>query len=192
MSSANFNGADLGIREQWLPLFDRYGVDLVVAGHEHHYERSHAVRGAAHTNMSPSGEDLLTPVPRSVGDTVVDMSLGTVHMILGGGGHSSATPVSSFDDQAHGVVIYDVAPPGPNGSRAALKVVQEPSHWSAHRDLVNEYGFGVFDVDPGVPGGTTTIRFTYHGTTLGSPNYSPADTVTLVRPRRPLPAAVDR
>ena len=40
-----FNGADLGIREEWVPLFDRYGVDLVVCGHEHHYERSHPIRG---------------------------------------------------------------------------------------------------------------------------------------------------
>jgi 3',5'-cyclic AMP phosphodiesterase CpdA len=32
-----FNGTDLGIREEWVPLFDRYGVDLVVCGHEHHY-----------------------------------------------------------------------------------------------------------------------------------------------------------
>src|SRR5260370_26901577 len=24
-----FNGADLGIREEWVPLFDKYGVDLV-------------------------------------------------------------------------------------------------------------------------------------------------------------------
>ena len=45
MSSAHFNGADLGIRQQFLPLFDRYGVDLVVAGHEHHFERTFPVRG---------------------------------------------------------------------------------------------------------------------------------------------------
>ena len=78
MSSANFNGADLGIREQWLPLFDRYGVDLVVAGHEHHYERTHAVRGAEHGNTSPSGKDLLTPVPHASGDTrTFDTSRGT-------------------------------------------------------------------------------------------------------------------
>jgi hypothetical protein len=32
-----FNGADLGIRQEWVPLFDKYGVDLVVCGHEHHY-----------------------------------------------------------------------------------------------------------------------------------------------------------
>jgi hypothetical protein len=36
-----FNGADLGICQEWVPLFDKYGVDLVVCGHEHHYERSH-------------------------------------------------------------------------------------------------------------------------------------------------------
>src|SRR5215470_2521041 len=45
MSSAHFNGADLGIRESWLPLFDQYGVDLVVAGHEHYFERTFPVRG---------------------------------------------------------------------------------------------------------------------------------------------------
>jgi hypothetical protein len=32
MSSAHFNGADVGIRAEWLPLFERYGVDLVLAG----------------------------------------------------------------------------------------------------------------------------------------------------------------
>ena len=43
------NGADLGIREEWLPLFDQYNVDLVLCGHEHHYERSHpAARSAKH------------------------------------------------------------------------------------------------------------------------------------------------
>jgi hypothetical protein len=184
MSSANFNGADLGIREEWLPLFDEYGVDLVVAGHEHHFERTHAVRGADHANLAPSGKDLLTPLPMTSGDTTTfDTTLGTVHMILGGGGHSAATPPASFDDDSHGVVIYDVGAPV-NGVRPALKVLQEPSHWSAHRDLVNEYGFGVFDVEPHAPGGTTTITFTYYGTTLGSSDYTALDTITLVRPRR--------
>ena len=50
------NGADLGIRQEWLPLFDRYQVDLVVCGHEHHYERSHPVRGVLDT-------DTRTPIP---------------------------------------------------------------------------------------------------------------------------------
>lgn len=57
MSSAHFNGADLGIRRQFLPLFDRYDVDLVLAGHEHHFERTFPVRGTL------PGAALLTPAP---------------------------------------------------------------------------------------------------------------------------------
>jgi hypothetical protein len=44
-SSITGNGSDLGIREQWLPLFDKYQVDLVLNGHDHDYERSFPVRG---------------------------------------------------------------------------------------------------------------------------------------------------
>ena len=45
-SSVTGNGSDLGIRQEWLPLFDRYQVDLVLNGHDHGYERSFPVRGA--------------------------------------------------------------------------------------------------------------------------------------------------
>jgi len=48
LSSSNGNGSDKGIRESWLPLFDRYGVDLVLCGHDHDYERSWPVRGCNH------------------------------------------------------------------------------------------------------------------------------------------------
>ena len=54
-----FNGADLGIRQEWVPLFDKYGVDLVVCGHEHHYERSHPIRGQEierHPDAGPRGD----------------------------------------------------------------------------------------------------------------------------------------
>src|SRR6516162_7030118 len=88
MSSAHFNGADLGIRENWLSLFDKYGVDLVVAGHEHHFERSFPVRGVL------SGSTVLTPAPQGTDPYLMDTSAGTVHMIIGGGGHSTPTPVS--------------------------------------------------------------------------------------------------
>ena len=47
-SSKNGNGSDKGLRESWLPLFDKYGVDLVLCGHDHDYERSWPVRGCNH------------------------------------------------------------------------------------------------------------------------------------------------
>ena len=70
-----FNGADLGIREEWVPLFDRHGVDLVVCGHEHHYERSHPIRrarGQRHADADPDGDrhrrDRHAPRHRAHGD----------------------------------------------------------------------------------------------------------------------------
>ena len=85
-----FNGADLGIREEWLPLFDAYGVDLVVCGHEHHYERSHPIRGRQ-TNETQ------TPIPVATAVDVIDTTKGTVHMIIGGGGTSAPSNTLFFD-----------------------------------------------------------------------------------------------
>jgi len=58
-SSRSGNGSDKGIREAWLPLFDRYGVDLVLCGHDHDYERTWPVRGCNHH----VGRDALTGAP---------------------------------------------------------------------------------------------------------------------------------
>ena len=85
-----FNGADLGIREEWVPLFDRYGVDLVVCGHEHHYERSHPIRGQ-------EANATLTPVPAATATDVIDTTKGTVHMVIGGGGTSVPSNQLFFD-----------------------------------------------------------------------------------------------
>ena len=69
--------------QEWVPLFDKYGVDLVVCGHEHHYERSHPIRGQQPNHT-------LTPIPTATATDVVDTSKGTVHMVIGGGGTSAA------------------------------------------------------------------------------------------------------
>jgi hypothetical protein len=58
-SSSKGNGSDLGVRQEWLPLFDKYEVDLVVNGHDHDHERSCPVcwhgqrrsRGLASSNL---------------------------------------------------------------------------------------------------------------------------------------------
>jgi len=47
------------------PLFDQYGVDLVVAGHKHDYERELPVRGT-------TGTSLLTPKPVPMSGSTID------------------------------------------------------------------------------------------------------------------------
>jgi hypothetical protein len=38
----------------------------------------------------------------------------------------------------------------------------EEAIWSARRDTVTGYGIAVFDLDPGKPGGKTSITIRYH------------------------------
>jgi hypothetical protein len=175
VSSSNANGSDLGIRQNWGPLFDKYEVDLVLCGHEHDYERSLAVRGTV------PGSETLTPNPVSSATDNIDTSKGTVHMVLGGGGTGSPTNSSFFTDGT-GKVITAVGPVT-NGKRPPV-YVQEQAVWSAFRDLTHPYGFASFDVDPGDrPGGTTSIRVTYFNVAQPDGSITPLETFTLARPR---------
>jgi len=177
MSSAHFNGADLGIRQQFLPLFDRYGVDLVLAGHEHHFERTFPVRGTL------PGTALLTPAPQGSNAAEIDTRAGTVHMIIGGGGHSAPTPLSDFDTPHDGVLIADIGPGNPQSQHASITTT-EPAPWSAYRDLQTPYGFASFDFVPAEYGGTTSITVTHYGAAAGSAVYSPRDQFVLRKPLR--------
>jgi hypothetical protein len=57
-------GASRKLRAALLPLFDRYGVDLVLSGHDHHYERTPPIRD----------------------DEVEEPGCGPVYVLTGGGG----------------------------------------------------------------------------------------------------------
>ncbi|TCO53747.1 purple acid phosphatase family protein [Actinocrispum wychmicini] len=157
ISSSDANGADLGLRQKYGPLFDRYGVDLVLCGHEHDYERSLAVRGVV------SGSETLTPNPVSSATDVIDTSKGTVHMILGGGGVSGTTNGRFFKDGTAKVITAVSAQPDPNTGKRVSTYVKEKAIWSGVRDLDHPYGFAAFTVDPGRrPGGTTSMYVTYY------------------------------
>ena len=41
------------IQREWCPLFDRYGVDLVLSGHVHHLQRTHPILGG---RVAPKGK----------------------------------------------------------------------------------------------------------------------------------------
>ena len=172
-----FNGADLGIREEWLPLFDRYGVDLVVCGHEHHYERSHPIRGHELNRTR-------TPLPAASGTQVIDTTRGTVHMVIGGGGTSKPSHEMLTTPPACRVIVASHPPAGGTGHRIS-EYVTEPARWSAVRNAAHAYGFAAFEVDPGnTRDGFTQIEVTYYDVVGPEGGLEPFERFTLRRPRR--------
>jgi hypothetical protein len=207
-SSATGNGSDLGIRQEWLPLFDRYQVDLVLNGHDHDYERSFPCRGfdaVVGTEVATGAPvQTLRPHPVTTADTgVFDTSRGTVHLVLGCGGTDTNLDdygLDTADGPPQAKVFTHANRPEPTSTpdvydRPAADSVEDAT-WSARRDTSTGYGIAVFDVDPGVPGGMTSITVTqYHAVgadpvnpTTGEPgaptaDYTEFETFTLVRPR---------
>jgi hypothetical protein len=201
-SSKNGNGSDRGIRESWLPLFDRYGVDLVLCGHDHDYERSWPVRGCNHDvgrdALSGAVVDTCQPEPvitAEPADGKFDTSHGTIHFILGGGGTSSPLDTygvnpSSGLPQARittrpnrpipGAIAGSFTKLGPDALEDAI--------WSARRDTATGYGVAVFDLDPGTPHGETSITIRYFHAVgadrVPTSNYELFETIVLAKHRR--------
>ena len=120
------HGSDGGVR-RWTPLFDRYGVDLVINGHNHCYERTHPLRDGR-------------PVAEVGSGGIWDSAGGVTYLCAGGGGGQtfpmSLAPLST--------VTVD------GGER-----IPERAPWSAAR--YNDYSLLLIDVDPPGAGGTTTL-----------------------------------
>ncbi len=173
----NLNGADLGIRQEWVPLFDTYGVDLVLCGHEHHYERSHPIRGQ-------EANATLTPIPTATATDTIDTTKGTVHIIIGCGG-TSVPSNQLFFNPPQCRVITTVGAPDPATGRRPPVYVKEQAPWSAVRNATHAYGFAAFTVDPGRhPGDVTTMKVTYYDVTGTDGGLAPFESFTLRRPRR--------
>ncbi|HEY4441869.1 MAG TPA: metallophosphoesterase family protein [Candidatus Elarobacter sp.] len=176
-SADKFNGADLGIRQEWLPLFDKYAVDLVVCGHEHHYERSHPLRGVQKNAT-------LTPIPAATATDAIDTTKGTVHMVIGGGGTSVPSNQLFFDPPGCRVITA-VGPPDATTGKRPPVYVKEDAPWSAVRNAAHSYGFASFHVDPGVRrGGETTMTVTYYDVVGTGGQLAAFETFRLRRPRR--------
>ena len=182
-SSTTGSGGDLGIRQQFMDLFYKYGVDLVLAGHDHDYERTYAVHGT-------DAGTYLRPTVVSHDTDVIDTSKGLVHLVLGGGGTSSHDDFYGAPQPAAG----DVPIAQVYTEYEAYKVAaneSEDATWSAVRDPNTTYpwGIAVFDVDPGShPGDQTSISMTYYHTpaaTADNPYPAPIayDTFKAVRQR---------
>jgi hypothetical protein len=73
-ASAN-HGGDLTLLTEWGPIYDRYHVDIALAGHDHDYERSHPMRDQ---------QQVATPAD------------GTVYIVAGGAGADLYTSGNGF------------------------------------------------------------------------------------------------
>jgi alkaline phosphatase D len=183
-TSVHGNGSDLGIRQAWLPLFDKYEVDLVLSGHEHDYERSYPVRGyddgefgtvASPNPNQTAGETVDTRRPSVAttepysyqGTPAWDTSEGTVYLVLGGGGTNGPTNVygtDTADDEPQAKVITErnaISGSEATGFTRNSADSVEDAPWSAAINPTDAYGYSIFDVDPGRKPGETTITFQY-------------------------------
>jgi hypothetical protein len=131
-----FHGSDGGNRRRWESILERHGVDLVVNGHNHSYERTHPLRGGA-------------PVAEAGNGSTVDSSKGTTYLTAGGAGQAeyptSAHPVS--------YVVAERVPGLYGGVR-----VPELATWSSVRHLA--HSVAVVDVTPRDRDGVATMTLT--------------------------------
>lgn len=190
LSSGPSNGCDMGIRAAWLPLYDQYEVDLVIGGHDHDYEASYPVRGydqdspgvatAAFTdpwgNTYASGDPVNTrrptvvqtePTPLSSGKSSWNTGAGTVYLQLGAAGAAAGkTPTVDTDTGLRSAVVW-AKDAGVSGTQCA----KEDATWSRKYDSSSNYGYAVFDVDPGDGPGQTKLTYQWFSvpmpTTLG-------------------------
>ncbi|MDD1673071.1 MAG: metallophosphoesterase family protein [Methanomicrobiales archaeon] len=67
--SGGEQGSTVDLQEHWVPLFDKYHVDLVINGHDHDYERTYPINFSVSENSPVSGPER-----------------GTVYIVSGGWG----------------------------------------------------------------------------------------------------------
>jgi hypothetical protein len=109
--SSGAHGSATGIREDLVPLFDRYGVDIVFMGHDHDYERT---------------------VPL-LGDAPVGAGEGTVYITTGGGG-ASLRSVDRSDFTAYAESEFHVTRVSVDGGTLRAEMVRPDGKV---RDAVN-------------------------------------------------------
>lgn len=65
-----------GVRQEWVPLFEKYTVDLVINGHNHQYERTDVIKAGKVARKLP------------IGGTAYPESDGVVYVTAGAAGRS--------------------------------------------------------------------------------------------------------
>ncbi len=139
-------GRHIDMREFATPILERYGVDLVLGGHSHSYERSYLIDGAYDTPTTAAGHIVDPGDGRLDGDGPYDMrGDGAVYIVAGHGGTGVGGPlghpVMAHDEIVNGSVVVDV-----EGSSMTLHNIQLDGTESDWATLVK--GEGIVVVAP--------------------------------------------
>ncbi|MFM9558509.1 MULTISPECIES: purple acid phosphatase family protein [Streptomyces] len=128
-----------GVRQEWVPLFEKYSVDLVINGHNHQYERTDVIKGGAVAKKLP------------IGGTVYPETEGVVYVTAGAAGRSlyafsAAQSYEGHEDEVESVASFVNVKEGKQNETVA---------WSRVRYL--DYSFLRVDVKPAPKGHHTTL-----------------------------------
>jgi 3',5'-cyclic AMP phosphodiesterase CpdA len=129
-----------GVRQEWVPLFEKYTVDLVINGHNHQYERTDVIKADAVTKKLP------------IGGTAYPETDGVVYVTAGAAGRSLyafSAPQSyeGHENEVESVASFVNQKDGKQNETVA---------WSRVRYL--NYSFLRVDVTPAPKGHLTTLK----------------------------------
>jgi hypothetical protein len=127
------------VRNEWVPLFEKYTVDLVINGHNHQYERTDVIKKNAVVKKLP------------IGGTAYPETEGVVYVTAGAAGRSLYAFTAPDSYEGHENEVESVA--------AFINTkdgkVNETVAWSRVRYL--NYSFLRVDVQPASKGRTATL-----------------------------------
>lgn len=133
-STGDRYGAELGAQESWAPLFDKHGVDLVLAGHNRVYERTDPIKAGKGTRKVPPG------------GTVVAKTDGTTYLTAGGGGQALDGFSKNVPESYLGHESSATSATMKTYNKGATKPTETKVTWSRVR--YRGYGLVAVDVTP--------------------------------------------
>ncbi len=126
--SMGFHGDSKDVQKYWVPLFDRYGVDVVFSGHEHIYERTKPLRG-----LKPD-------------------EAGTVYIIAGSGGSwvygckgNVTEGENNFYEKCEGVCGFVLVNAGDDGMKLSMISVSEGRAAAMESESIDSFEIGKSD-----------------------------------------------
>jgi hypothetical protein len=134
LHDSDVEGPEISMRQFVVPILEQYGVDLVLCGHSHSYERSYFIDG--HYGLSTTYDASVNQLDPGNGDPAGD------------GAYHKAT----FGLPSHAGAVYVV---NGSGSEVRLPIGDHPAMFAK----IGELGSLVVDID----GDTMTARFLNNG-----------------------------